>query len=219
MLWFYAILGVMLTSGCSSTGRPAKLSIEAKMRRAESALARQRVFEAKRWVSEVLQQAPQEPRAQALMARVIERELIRDKSLTPLPLLEEPDPHQKDMHVQTWLERSRGFLEINQFQEALGAAEQVFLVDPEHHEASRLVDEIKQKARKMGRDEELFLQELYDEEISRRIKNYLREAETAVQEQRERSARFLIEKVLILDPKNARGKRLLALLDQKEKAA
>ncbi len=208
----------ILTNGCSSTpSSSTPLSYETQMKQAETALRENRVFEAKKRVSQVLQTKPQEKRAQALMARIIERELIREKALTPLPVSDEPQTSEKAQNIRTWLERSRGFLEINQFEEALWCAEQIFLLDPENREASRLVDQIKQKAQSQGRDEELFLGELYKQEISTRIQQYLRQAETSIREKKWATVRFAIEKVLILDPQNAKAKSLLGVLNEGKK--
>ncbi len=137
----------------------------------------------------------------------------------PLPKSrEELTPQEISLEVKTWLERSRGFLEGNRFDEALQAAEQAFLFDPENLEASRLVDEIKLKAREEGAEESVFLQQLYQEEIEGRIRHYSEEADAWMKAGRWGAARMAVEKILFLDPDNFEGQRLLAVLEARKKS-
>ena len=208
----------LLVGGCSSHEAPISLSYEAKMKQAALALQEDRLFEARRWASDALQLRPQEHDAQLLMARVIDREITQARQSSEGEIPEELTPEKKSLQIKTWLQRSRGFLDMNRLEEANLAAEQVFLLDPENLEASRLTDEIKVKAQKQGRTDELFLQELYKDEISSRIQSYIQQAETRIQDKQWAAARFAVEKILILDPKNAKGKRLLMVVNENEKA-
>lgn len=210
---------VLFGNGCSVAPKPASLPYEVQMKHAETALREDKLFEAKKWATQALQEKPDEPKTQALMVRLIEREVIQEKSQDPLSIPEEATPDQKSQGIKTWLERSQGFLEANQFEEALWSAEQIFLLDPENQDASRLVDRIKEQARKQGHDEELFLNELYKQEISARIQNYLHQAEVSILEKKWGAARFAIEKVLVLDPQNRKAKGLVTLLSKGERAA
>lgn len=129
---------------------------------------------------------------------------------------EEWSPAEKSKQIKTWLERSRGYLEKSQFDEALREAEQIFRIEADHLEASRLVDEIKEKARGRGEEEGLFLQGVYQEEIKERVGRYAGEAETHLRAGRLGAARMAVEKLLLLDPENREGHRLLALLEVEE---
>ena len=213
------IAAVLLTVSCSASRTQAPLSYEAKLRRAEMALQRERTFEARKWASEALAMHPGRLEGEKLMAKVLDQEIAREKSLSRHDTLEELSSQEKRLQVKTWLERAQSFLEVNQFDEALLAAEQVFQLDPENPEASRLIDEIKQRARKQGQDESLFLKGLYNQEINSRIKRYTQQAEAWFREKRWGAARLAIEKILFLDPKNETGRQLLVQLDEKEKAA
>jgi len=213
------VAAVLLMASCSTPSPQAPLSYEAKLRRGETALQRERIFEARKWASEALALEPGRPEGQRLMAKILDREIAREKSLSRRDTLEELSSQEKGQQMKTWFERAEGFLEAHQFDEALFAAEQIFQLDPENPEASRLVDEIKEKARKQGREESLFVKHLYQQEIHSRIQRYTREAERALGEERCGAARLATEKVLLLDPKNRAGERLLALLDEKEKVA
>ena len=210
---------VFLVGGCSSHSTKPALSYEAKMRRAVVALQADRVPEAWNWAGEALKMKPQQSEAQLLMARVIDHEIVKEKSFVDHEIPEEITPQKKSLQIKTWLERSHSFLEINQLKEAQEAAEQVFRLDPENLEASRLMDEIKEKAQKQRRDDGVFLQELYQEEATSRIRLYVQQAEARIQDKQWAAARFAVEKILFLDPKNVQGRRLLSVLGEKEKAA
>jgi Tfp pilus assembly protein PilF len=189
------------------------------MKRAERALREDKIFEARRLATEALALNPKDLRTQALMAKILDREIVREKTLSPDKLPEELTAQEKKLQIKTWLERSQGFLQVNEFDQALLASEQVFRLDPGNPDASRLIDEIKAKARAQGKEEGLFLQDLYQQEIETRIKRYGEEAKAWFEANRSGAARLAAEKVLILDPKNAEAQKLLALLDQREETA
>lgn len=213
------ITAALLMAGCSGDRTRAPLSYEAKLKQAEMALQRERVFEARRWASEALTLKPGHLEGQKLMAKILDREIAREKFLSRHDTLEELSSQEKRLQMKTWLERAQGFLEVNQFDEALLAAEQVFQLDSENPEASRLIDEIKEKARRQGREESLFLKGLYNQEINSRIRRYTQQAKAWIQEERYGAARLAVEKILLLDPKNESGRRLLTQLDEKENVA
>lgn len=207
----------LLTGGCSSHRAQTSLSYEVKMKRAALTLREDKLFDARRWTSEALQLRPQEPEAQSLMARVIDREIVKAKQSSEGAPPEELTSEKKSLQIKTWLERARGFLEIDQLEEANLAVEQVFQLDPENLEASRLMDKIKEKAQKQGKSDELFLETLYKDEISTRIQSYIQQAETRIQDKQWAAARFAVEKVLILDPKHVKAQKLLAVINEKDK--
>lgn len=186
------------------------------MRRGEGAFRQGRVPEAKRWVLKALEMRPEDPRAQTLMAKVLDREITREKSLLRGTLPKDLPSSQRKLQIKTWIERSRSFLDLGQYDEALLAAEQVFSLDPENPEASRLIDQIKETAQREGKGESLFLQELYQEEIEIRIAQYIEQAEAWLEAGRFGAARLAIGKILILDPENLEGRRLLTQLNQEE---
>lgn len=216
IVWYAAI--VLVGGGCSSSSKPT-LSYEAKMKHATLALRAERFFEARRWAGEALKMKPREPEAELLMAHAIEREIAQEKLSQAGEIPEELTSEKKSLQMKTWLERARGFLEINQLKEAQWAAEQVFQLDPENLEASRLMDEIKERAQKQGQGEELFLDELYNQEITSRVQAYVQQAEERIQKKQWAAARFAVEKILLLDPQNPEGERLSAVLSEKEKTA
>ena len=210
----FSILALLI--GCSSARIQAPLSSEEKLKRAEVAFQKERTPEARKWLEETLRTKPRDPKAQAFMAKVIDREIVQEKSLSQAISPEDLLPKEKKLQIKTWLERSQTYLQINQFDEALLAAEKVFRLDPENREASRLIDQIKEEARKQGKDESLFLQDLYQEEIQTRIRHYQEQAESWLKAGKPGAARLALEKILIFDPNNSRARRLLASLEKND---
>lgn len=186
------------------------------MNRAERALKEDRIFEAKRWTLEALETKPHNLEAQKLMAKVLDREIVREKSLPQNKSPEEFNAQEKKLQIKTWLERSEGFLQVHEFDQALLSAEQVFQLDPGNLEASQMVDGIKAKARAEGKEESLFLQDLYEEEIQTRIRRYHEQAQTWLKANRLGAARLAVEKILLLDPKDREAHKLIAQLDRME---
>lgn len=201
-----------LLGGCSRG--PKLLPIEEKLNRARVALAEDRVFEARKWATEILAEEPKHLEGEKLMAKVIEQETLRERSLAGVRIPEEMTAEEKRLAIKTWLERSQGFLYVNQFAESLHAAEQVFLLDPQNLEASRLVDEIQRKAREQGKEESLFVRSLYQEEVQRRVQRYRQEAEAALEKHHYSAARLAVEKLLLLDPNDREGEKLLKAIEK-----
>lgn len=213
---YAAFIIIWLFCGCASGGGTQKLSYEAKMRRAELALKEDKIFEAKRWTQESLTMDPHNFKAETLMAKILDRQIAREKSLLNQKSPEELTESERELQLKTWLERSRGFLEAHEYDQALLSAEKVFQLDPNNWEASRLTDEIRTGARREGKDESVFLEELYGQEIQSRIEKYRKQTRAWMASDRWGAARLALEKILILDPQDKEAKRLLAELDQKE---
>lgn len=185
-------------------------SYKTKMKRAKAAFKQGDVFEAQGWAQEALQMKPGDLEAQGLMAKIFDRQIEQDiilsqKDTTP----EELPSDDKKLKVKTLLERSNTLFEMNLLKEANDTAEEALQLDPDNLEASRLLDAVKARAQKQGREESLFLQELYEEETHSRIDNYNEQAETWMAQGKWGAARIALEKVLMLDPKNEKAKKLL----------
>lgn len=205
-----------LLTGCSVGRAQTQPSFDQRIKQAKTAILKERIFEAKYWAGQALNSQPHNLEAQRLMASVISREIARERLLSATNLPEEKSTKEKNLEVKIWLERSKELLRMNEFDESLKATEYIFRLDPDNLEASKLVDEIKEKARRQGKDEILFMDRVYQQETERRIQQYLKRAEESIQTERWGAARFVVEKILILDPKNAEGQRLLTALNRKE---
>ena len=205
----------MITS-CGAAEAPDQLSYETKLKRAETALQSGKVFEAERWAEEALKMKPERVEAQKVMAKVLDRELVEEKSHGQSTAVEELKDDEKTLRVKTLLERSRSLLEMNLLKEANDTAEEALQLDPDNLEASTLLDTVKGKAQKLGREESLFLQNLYEEETNSRVERYLQQIEEQVTAKRWGAARMTVEKILFLDPANAKAKKLLARIEKED---
>ena len=198
---------------------PEKLSYEALLKKGEEAMHEGRLVEAGNWAEKALTAKPHGMEAQKLMAQVYDQQITEDKILSQSKAPEELKASEKSLQVKTLLERSRSLLEMNLLKEANDTAEEAIQLDPDNLEASRLLDEIKEKAQKLGREESLFLKNLYDEEVTSRIEKYVRQAEQSVKEKRWGAARLAVEKILLLDSRNSVAKKLLAEIDKNDDGA
>lgn len=210
----FIITAIVLVAGCSTAKSPSSLSYEEKVKRAEAALEGGKIFEARKWAREVLATEPERFETQRLMARVLDREYVQTKILNTNTFPETLSNPEKSLQVKTWLERSRSYLELEQYEEARQAAGEVFRLDPQNVQASRLMDKINLTARERGGEDQAFLDRLYQEEMEARMRRYAQEAELGIREKRWGAAEFAIEKLLLLDPQNADGHRLLAVLEE-----
>ncbi len=210
---------MVLLSGCHTAGGQRTVSYEQRKSQAEKAFKEDRLFEAKRWILEALEIKPHNLEAQKLMAKILDREIAREKSLPKNKSPEEFNKQEKKIQIKTWLERSEGFMQAHEFDQALLSAEQVFQLDPGNLEASHQIDTIKNQARAEGKEESLFLQDLYEEEIQTRIRRYHEQLEVMLKSDRPGATRLTAEKILLLNPKDARARKVIADLDQKEGSA
>lgn len=142
--------------------------------------------------------------AEALMAQILDKEIERQKDyLAPKAVVaEEMNEDESAREIKTWIERSRELLRTQQYDLALFAAEKVFLYDAENLEASGLIDDIKREALSKGKAESLFLTKMYEEEIAERISSYKDKAEELFKAGRIEQAKFMLRKVLLLEPEH-----------------
>ena len=209
-----ALALMILSTGCSTSGPLLQPTpFEAAVRQAKTALKEGKWVPAHGWAEKALKTKPQSFEAQQLMAKIIDHELAQERFLSR-PLQENPSSQENAAQIKTWLERGQSFLRLNQFDRAMLAAQQIFQLDPENLEASRLMDDIKAKARQKGVEEKMFLDHFYQQEINSRLELYLKQAEDLMQAKRWGSARMALEKIFILDSKNRKARRILALLDE-----
>lgn len=168
----------------------------------------------------LLSKDPENTAAQQLMGDVLEKEIERQKEslLASSSGGEDSSEDSNQSEVKNWLERGRTLLHQNQYDLALFAAEKVFLYDANNHEASLLIDDIKEAAIKNGKAETLFLSKMYQEEIGERVKKYRGEAEAFLDQNKDEQAKFTIQKILMLEPEDPEALSLFRRLQKKAAA-
>ena len=186
----------------SSNSHPALLE------QARQFLAEGEIYQAKRNVRRVLDEAPDNETAWLLMAEIIDYEIARQIETETTKLVGEYTDQERADAIKTWLERSQALLEIQEYDQAMLAAEKVFIFDPENIKASQLIDQIRKKAIEQGKGENLAIRRIYQAEIDARVYTYLDQAEEWINSGRWGAARLAIEKVLLLDPENRKALKL-----------
>lgn len=199
-----AIVITGLIAGCSSASQHVSLPSPGKTLKAEA----EELFRAGQWyqarkVTEtILRQDPENTEAQRLMADILENEIVQHREILEPAAREEFSREETKAEIKTWLERAEALRQLGQYDEALLAAEKVFLYDPSHEEASRLIDEIREEAYRTGKNEKTFLNEMAHEEIRDRVSNYRLQARQWMDEGRWGAAKLALEKVLLLEPED-----------------
>ena len=180
-------------------------------------------YKARIQIQSILAKDPENTAAQQLMGDVLDKEITRQKDAV---MASSSDGSQdaddtksggaNQIEIKNWLERSRTLLHQNQYDLALFAAEKVFIYDANNHEASLLIDDIKDEAVKNGKAESLFLSKMYKEEIRERVKNYRGEAEDMSHDGKSEQAKFTLQKILLLEPEDPEALHLFRDLQKKE---
>ena len=210
------VIVAMLVSGCAVRAdrlggneyENAK-NPQAFLREAEQALEAGEYYRARKMTAAYLKNNPTDGDAQILMAQILDREISSQKELLESEAKEELTPDERSSVIRTWIERARALLNLRQYDQAVLAAEKVFLYDAENGEASRLIDEIKAQAYREGKKDGVALSEMRREEIQLRIKQYRLQAEQWIEKGQWGAARLTVEKILLLQPEDQTALRLL----------
>jgi len=172
------------------------------LHRANDHLEAGEYFEARKWAKKALTQEPEDAEAQKLMAKILEQEISRHKSIFDGKALEEFSSEENQMEIRTWLERSESRLAVRQYDQALLAAEKVFLYDSDNLQASMLIDKIRAQAYRDGKREGLILDEMRRDEISERVARYRRQAREGIEKGQWGYASLAVNKIRILSPED-----------------
>lgn len=215
------MLIAMMLTGCATS--PKTFSVpedrSAALKQANRYYDSHEYYYARLSTEAMIEKNPADREAQDLMARVLDKEIERQKSHLIPQAVEEMDGDERNEQVKTWLERSKALFVKKQYDFALFAAEKVFLYDGENPEASELIDKIKAQALKEGKADALFLNKMYEEEIADRLTKYRKQAEGLAGEGYYGQARFTLEKILLLEPDDPKALKLYqTILEQQEEA-
>lgn len=157
---------------------------------------------ARHLTEEVLTTQANNDEARLVLSQIIDREIAQEKEAAPTESIEELSAKDKQIEVERWLERAKSLASFHQYEQAILAAEKVFLYNPHHQRASRLVDEIQRQALNEGTNGANSLNQSAREEAKERIKGYHAQAIQWLTEKRYGGVRLALDKILLLDPAN-----------------
>lgn len=204
------ILALTTLTGCAITTRNSHLNSSKvpTLQEAKADLDEGELYEARRKTERILQAQPANSEAQILMAQIIDREIARHKETFETKVPEEFTPDQNAEQAKTWLERSRMLLQAEQYEQAMRAAEKVFIYDPDSWQASELLDEIRNEAFAAGKEQSLIVSQVTHTEIQDRVTKYHQQAEEAMRKGRLGEARLTLDKLLLLSPEDDKALKL-----------
>lgn len=193
----------MLLHESSSEEKKERLLLAAR-----EALASEEYYRARMLTRQVLEMEPGDEMAEKLMAQILDEEIARQKEAFENKAPEELIPEERAQQVKTWVERAEAFYAHNQYEQALLAAEKVFLYDSDNQQASRLIDQIRQAALRDGKGEVLILKQMAQDEIRDRVGRYRTQAKAWMQAGQWGAARLAVEKILLLSPQDPEALKL-----------
>ena len=210
---------LFIASGCATLPQktPQAAVPAVSIEDARSAADEGELYEARRKTEEILKADPGNQDAQLLMAKIIDEEIARHKETFETTAPEEFTQEQKTEEAKTWLERARGLLALQEYDEAMLAAEKVFLTDPDNTEASALVDEIRNEALATGKEQMLIQNQVTRSEIDDRVKEYYMQVEDWMRREKWGAARITVDKILMLSPEDEKALQLRDIIRSKTK--
>lgn len=220
------VLGVLIFSGWSFKKNPrseAKVPEISALDEARLAYENGEYYKARVQVQAILSKDPENTAAQQLMGDVLEKEIERQKESLLATTSRDAKQGEEEIsinetEVKNWLDRSKTLLHQNQFDLALFAAEKVFIYDANNHEASLLIDDIKDAAVKNGKSETLFLSKMYQDEIKERVTAYRSEAQEFMNQNKHEQAKFTVQKILLLEPEDPEALKMFRDLQKRDAA-
>lgn len=210
------MIGMMTATEILDAGQISSVDSEMSLMEAQVYLADQDYEKAEKVTRQILEKSRGNEAAEKFMAQVIQAQGRHTNSGLTLKPLEEMSSEEKRLEIERWMERTRSFLALGHYEEAVAAVEKVFLYQSYHPQASRLLDEIHEKALQEGHKDLAALEQAAQEEIKMRIKNYRRQAKQRLSQGQWGHARVAIDKILMLDPSDREALRLKEGLKQHE---
>lgn len=193
---------VLALIGCQALSHNEAKPVTGAEPEARRMFAAGELYQARQLTRKILEKNPSNKSAQKLMAQIIDREIAREKEAFEPKAAEEFTYKEKADEARVWLDRSKTLFSIGRYEEAILAAEKVFLYDPDNLEASRLMDEVREKARREGKSDLLFLKRSAEDEIRERLETYRKQAKRWIREGKWGMAKLTVEKILLLVPED-----------------
>ncbi len=200
------VLALTMFAGCASQFWQGSRALS--LNEARRFVREDELYQARKVTAAFLQIHPKHAEAQVLMAQILNLEIARQKEVVEQKAPEEFTQAEVGNEISTWLERAESLLRLKQYDEALFAAEKVFVYEPDNQKASRLIDEIKSRAQEEGKADSLLVKQIWHGEIQIRIDQYEKQAENLISKKQWGAARLAVEKMLLLDPSHHRALEL-----------
>ena len=175
------------------------------------------LYRARKIMESYLTKNPNDLSAQKAMAEIIDREIVRHKDIFEEKVIEEFSLEEKRIEARNWLERAQMLFELKQYEEAVLAAERVFLYDPESLKASQLVDQIKNQTLLEGKREIVMRRQIAHGKLQARVLEYLKRAQEWIRSGKWGAAKLVAQKILLLEPENKEGLRLYEQIQSHQK--
>ncbi len=159
-------------------------------------------YQARKAAERFLKDHPADKDASALLQDILIREAARRREILATKPLEEWSRDERDAEIETWMERAKSLLEIQEYEQALLSAEHVFLYDPENQRASRLIDEINHRALRDGARQIQMQRSSLEIEKRGLLEEYRRRLKAAREAGRVGAAKMAAERILLLNPED-----------------
>ncbi len=175
-------------------------------------------YRARKMTEKLLVSDPEDAESQELMAEILEKEISTQKQVFQEKVPVEYDAEERLQMTRTWLERAHQLFRMNEYSEALTAAETVFKYDPQNLEASELIDKIRKQVYKEGKADAVFLKNMYRDEIDQRVVRYKEQARSLMDKGQWAAAKLTIEKAILLDSGDREAGRIREMILNRKEA-
>ncbi len=129
-------------------------------------------------------------------------------------LREELSSEARQARIAKLLSDGDLYAEFKNYNLAAETYEEVFLLDSKNVEASKRIDILKERMLREGKKETGIVGGVYDVEITARVETYWKQVQEMIQKKEWGSARFTLEKLLLLNPVHEQASALYKKLKQ-----
>ena len=206
------LAGILMGCRAASKHMLAESAAKSSVEGAREAMLVGEYYRERKMAVELLKQHPEDPETERLMAEILDQEISREKEILKPIAEEELSDNQRADESKIWTDRAEAFLKIGYYEQALLAAERVFLYDSENVRASQLIDEIRRSAKQEGKSQKLELMNEKRSEIHERVAIYREQARAWIREKRWGAAKLTVEKILLLIPEDAEALEMLGMI-------
>ena len=121
---------------------------------------------------------------------------------------EELNAENKKSMVKKLLVEGDQYAEGKNYNLANATYESVFLLEPNNVEASQRIDRLRKHMFKEGKSETELVTRVYDQEIEERTNIYLKQAKDFLAQGQRAQARFVLHKLLLINPLHSEANKL-----------